>query len=319
MKEQSPCDEWAEMLVLKQEDLTASDHAALEAHLEHCSACQVAQKNYNRLIIRIHELPLSATKTLLDLRDQSLLKGETEEVKKQESLVSSRLPLQSKRVASNVVDVFERMLASGLSPSIHEQVGETSEESLQPLKEKQPPIQCSRKRFLRPVFLGLLALLIIGSFWGFTVIEKNNLAILTAGRSTNTSQHSTLTPISRATVGATETASNSTHLFQSYHGTLEELSTNVPSPMTLTHVRQNGGVISGYFTSALMRGNYNGYLDRSKHIYFTVANPTSATPLYFVGTVQSAGNIEGSFCTIDQNNQCISGDAYGVWNVVPGS
>ncbi len=298
MKEQSPCDEWAEMLVLKQEDLTASDHAALEAHLEHCSACQVAQKNYNRLIIRIHELPLSATKTLLDLRDQSLLKGDTEEVKKQESLVSSRLPLQSKR---------------------DEQVGETSEESLQPLKEKQPPIQCSRKRFLRPVFLGLLALLIIGSFWGFTVIEKNNLAILTAGRSTNTSQHSTLTPISRATVGATETASNSTHLFQSYHGTLEELSTNVPSPMTLTHVRQNGGVISGYFTSALMRGNYNGYLDRSKHIYFTVANPTSATPLYFVGTVQSAGNIEGSFCTIDQNNQCISGDAYGVWNVVPGS
>ena|SRR2546421_2268518 len=319
MKEQSPCDEWAEMLVLKQEDLTASDHAALEAHLEHCSACQVAQKNYNRLIIRIHGLPLSATKTLLDLRDESLLKGETEEVKKQESLVSSRLPLQSKRVASNAVDIFERVLSSGLSCSTPEQVGETGEESLRPLKEKQPPIQCSRKRFLRPVFLGLLALLMVGSFWGLTLIEKNHLATLTAGHSTNTPQRSTFTPISRATVGATGTASNSTHLFQSYHGTLEELSTNVLSQMTLTHVRQNGGLISGYFISTLMRGNYSGYLDSSKHIFFTVANPTSATPLYFMGTIQPAGNMEGSFCTIDQNNQCISRDAFGVWNVVPGS
>ena len=119
-------------------------------------------------------------------------------------------------------------------------------------------------------------------------------------------------------MAATVTASNSTHLLPTYNGTLEELSKNVPSQMTLTHMRQNsGGLISGTFTSTLLRGDYTGYLDSSKHIIFTVPNPASGAPLYFMGKVQPAGNIEGSFCTIDQNNQCISGAAFGVWNVVP--
>jgi hypothetical protein len=102
----------------------------------------------------------------------------------------------------------------------------------------------------------------------------------------------------------------------SYKGTLNELSTNVSSPLTLTHVRQNNGRISGSFTSTLMRGNFSGYLDSSKHIFFTVANPSGGAPLYFTGTVQSTGNMEGSFCAIDQNSACISSDAFGVWNVV---
>jgi hypothetical protein len=116
----------------------------------------------------------------------------------------------------------------------------------------------------------------------------------------------------------TPTATTATqNLGASYTGTLEDLSTNVSSHMTLTHVRQNNRLISGSFTSTLMRGNYSGYLDSSKHIFFTVANHSGGAPLYFTGTVQPAGNMEGSFCTIDQNNQCISGDVFGVWNVVP--
>jgi hypothetical protein len=88
--------------------------------------------------------------------------------------------------------------------------------------------------------------------------------------------------------------------------------------MTLTHLLQNNGRISGSFTSTLMRGSFNGYLDSSKHIFFTVTNATGrGAPLYFQGTVQLAGNLEGSFCAIDQNNACISGAAFGVWNVVP--
>ena len=125
--------------------------------------------------------------------------------------------------------------------------------------------------------------------------------------------HSTLS----GSVPPTPTATMATqNLGASYTGTLEDLSTNVSSHMTLTHVRQNKGLISGSFTSTLMRGNYSGYLDSSKHIFFTVPNPASGAPLYFTGTVQPAGNMEGSFCTIDQNNQCISGDVFGVWNVV---
>jgi serine/threonine protein kinase len=171
----------------------------------------------------------------------------------------------------------------------------------------------SRKRFLLPV---LLLLAVVGAgLVGLNML--NMIANTSSGRTVPTVALPTLTPISSATVAATGTASNSTRLFPSYSGTLEELLTNIPSQMTLTRMRQDNGLISGTFTSALMRGDYTGYLDRSKHIFFTVANPTGGAPLYFTGTVQSAGNIQGSFCTIDQNNQCISGAAFGVWDVVP--
>jgi hypothetical protein len=188
----------------------------------------------------------------------------------------------------------------------------------------------SRKRFLLPVFLTLLSIAVIGAgFLGFThgntlptlltsiLNIQKHVANTSSGRTAPTLPLPTLAPISSATVAATVTPSNSTHLFQSYKGTLQELSTNVPSQMTLTHVLQNGGLISGSFTSTLMRGSFSGHLDSSKHIFFTVANPSGGAPLFFTGTVQSAGNMEGSFCAIDQNNQCISGATFGVWNVVP--
>jgi serine/threonine protein kinase len=172
----------------------------------------------------------------------------------------------------------------------------------------------SRKRFLLPVLLTLLLLAVVGA----GLVRSNSLNMIQKHpANTPTVALPTLTPISSATVAATGTASNSTRLFPSYSGTLEELSTNIPSQMTLTRMRLDNGLISGTFTSALMRGDYNGYLDRSKHLFFTVANPTGGAPLYFTGTVQSAGNIQGSFCTIDPNNQCISGAAFGVWDVVP--
>jgi serine/threonine protein kinase len=182
----------------------------------------------------------------------------------------------------------------------------------------------SRKRFLLPIFLLLLVMAVIGAgFLGMT--NMNTLrTMLTSiqnhtlpGSTTPTLPLPTLAPISSATVAATVIASNSTHLFQSYKGTLQELSTNVPSQLTLTHMLQNSGLISGSFTSTLMRGSFNGYLNSSRHIFFTVANPSGGAPLYFQGSVQSAGNLEGSFCAIDQNNACIPGAAFGVWNVVP--
>jgi hypothetical protein len=187
-----------------------------------------------------------------------------------------------------------------------------------------------RKRFLLPVFLTLLSIAVIGAgFLGFThgntlptlltsiLNIQSHAANTSPGRTAPTLPLPTLAPISSATVAATVTPSNSTLLSHAYSGTLQELSTNVPSQMTLTHVLQSNGILSGSFASTVMRGNFSGYLDSSKHIIFTVAKPGGGAPLYFTGTVQSAGNMEGSFCAIDQNNQCISGAAFGVWNVVP--
>jgi hypothetical protein len=178
----------------------------------------------------------------------------------------------------------------------------------------------SRVRFFTNAFNTAMPMLIIGGMvlvWVFLLSFHHYHSTLTGAIPPPTLPLPTLAPISSATVAATVTPSNSTHLFQSYKGTLQELSTNVPSQMTLTHVLQNGGLISGSFTSTLMRGSFSGHLDSSKHIFFTVANPSGGAPLFFTGTVQSAGNMEGSFCAIDQNNQCISGATFGVWNVVP--
>jgi hypothetical protein len=232
-----------------------------------------------------------------------------------------------------ISEALDSIVGSPSTPDVSTRRGKTSTTPEVSARGGAPPsrpqhVQAgrrSRKRFLLPIFLLLLVMAVIGAgFLGMT--NMNTLrTMLTSiqnhtlpGSTTPTLPLPTLAPISSATVAATVTASNSTHLFQSYKGTLQELSTNVPSQMTLTHLLQNGGIISGSFTSTLMRGSFNGYLDSSKHIFFTVTNPSGAAPLYFQGTVQSAGNLVGSFCAIDQNNACISGDAFGVWNVVPG-
>ncbi|HEX6557451.1 MAG TPA: serine/threonine-protein kinase, partial [Ktedonobacteraceae bacterium] len=203
--------------------------------------------------------------------------------------------------ASTTPEVFARVGATTTSPQ-HVQAGRRS-----------------RKRLLLPTLLALLLIAVIGAgLLGVNILTsiQKHPANTPTGR-TGPVTLPTLTPISSATVAATVIPSNSTHLFPTYNGTLEELSKNVPSQMTLTHMQQNNGIISGTFTSTLLRGDYTGYLDSSKHISFTVANQASGAQLYFMGKVQSAGNIEGSFCSVDQNNQCISGQAFGVWNVVP--
>ena len=117
MKDQFLCDAITQMLILKQEDLSGTERAALATHLMHCSACQAAQKNYDRLIAQIHELPSFATNALLDLRDQSSLGKDAEDVKKQQKLLPSRTPFQSKRVIFNFARVIENAL-SGLSVAI---------------------------------------------------------------------------------------------------------------------------------------------------------------------------------------------------------
>jgi len=72
-------------------------------------------------------------------------------------------------------------------------------------------------------------------------------------------------------------------LAASYFGTIDDLQANIPSPMTLSQVRQNDGHISGSFSALQMSGTYNGYLDTAKHIYFTVVASGGSAPLSFTG------------------------------------
>jgi serine/threonine protein kinase len=208
---------------------------------------------------------------------------------------------------------------SDVSDEVSENTGETSS---QPLQEKQLPDRRSRKRFQLPVFLALLLIVGIGaSLWGFTDIGRNHVATPAADSSSGTSQHPALSPTVQPTVAAKATFAPNSYpqLAASYHGTIDELQANVPSQMTLTQMQQNNGHISGSFSAMQLRGPYSGFLDTSKHIYFTVAASRGGAPLYFWGAVQANGSLAGTFCEIDQGGQCSSNGVFGVWSVAPGT
>jgi len=211
-----------------------------------------------------------------------------------------------------------------VSPSASEVADKTGETFTQPLQEKRLPDGRSRKRFLLSLLLAFLVLLMIigvgASFWRFSVFGRNTAAT-PAGRGTATVQHSALTPILHTTVVTTATfnANLYPHLAASYYGTIDDLQTNVPYQMTLTQMQQKDGHISGFFNGMHTSGMYSGFLDTSKHIYFTVAANEYPGSLYFSGAVRVDGNLMGEFCEIDQAGQCLSNGVFGVWKVAPGT
>ena len=225
----------------------------------------------------------------------------------------------------HVSEALNSIIVSSSTSEVFDKTGETSS---QPLQTKQLPDRRSRKRFLHPVFLVFLALLMIvgigAGFWGFTVVLGMNHVATPAARSTATVEHPRLSPIAHPTVAvaATFTPNPYPQLAPSYHGTIDDLQANVPSPMTLTQMRQNDGHISGSFSAMQIGGTFSGFLDTSKHISFTVAASRSLAPLYFTGAIGPEGNLAGTFCEIDQDVQyiqCLSNGVFGVWNVAPGT
>src|SRR4051794_11747318 len=59
-----PCNEWAEKLVLKPEDLSPEDREALQKHVRECDTCLATQSDYETLLIRLQALPSPTVKPL---------------------------------------------------------------------------------------------------------------------------------------------------------------------------------------------------------------------------------------------------------------
>ncbi|MDQ2715396.1 MAG: zf-HC2 domain-containing protein [Chloroflexota bacterium] len=76
MGTQSPCLEWAEQLVLRQDDLAPSERAALDAHLATCPACAHARSDYWRLVSRLQALPSPTVRPLPRLLPELLYNAE---------------------------------------------------------------------------------------------------------------------------------------------------------------------------------------------------------------------------------------------------
>jgi serine/threonine protein kinase len=215
-----------------------------------------------------------------------------------------------------ISEALNSIVVSPSASDVSDEVSENADETpSQPLQERPLPDRPSRKPFLLLVLLALVLSGGIGaSFWGFTVNGRNQESTLAAGRSPGS-------PIAHPTVAATATIAPGPypHLAVSYAGTIDDLQVNVPSQMTLTHMLQNDGHIAGSFSASPMSGTYNGYLDTSNHIYFTVAASGGSVSLNFSGAVQADGKLTGSFCQIDQSGICMSNGIFGVWSVAPGT
>src|ERR1700693_3308241 len=78
MSSQTPCTTWAEKLALRGEDLAPADHAALDAHIRTCPACEAVQADYDFLDARMRALPPPALKPLPRLPLQTFIQDKEE-------------------------------------------------------------------------------------------------------------------------------------------------------------------------------------------------------------------------------------------------
>jgi hypothetical protein len=312
MREVPPCPEWEKHLSCTHpEDLSTVEQIALKAHLATCSACARTRADYLETDDLLRSLPPIAP--LPSLPTQILLRRKA----KVASVVYSSVPLSltARIVARHVGLRLQQLSSEALNsiffpPSTPEDSDQAGQTSSQPLQETQLTGRRSRRHSLLVDLVALLVMVgIVAGFWGFTVFVNN------FPQTANHSTGSTLTPTLTPPVNAQGTPS--LKLALRYHGTIDELRANVPSPMSLAQTQQKGGAISGTFSALQITGAYTGFLDASKHIYFTVAASRNLGPLYFYGVVRADGSISGQFCEIGQDGQCLANGVFGVWSVAP--
>ena len=103
MRSQPPCTAWAEKLALRREDLSPADHAALDAHIQTCPACEAVHADYIFLDTRLRALPPPALKPLPRLSLQTVMqdRGENDTAKLVDAGNAPHTPHLSKPIKQN--------------------------------------------------------------------------------------------------------------------------------------------------------------------------------------------------------------------------
>lgn len=106
-----------------------------------------------------------------------------------------------------------------------------------------------------------------------------------------------------------------------YNGTLDDTTNNSTTNMALSIQQQPGqGNISGHLSvhpPLSGSGPFTGTVNTSTNIQFTVTSKNNSL-LYFWGLVQSNGDLNGNYCSLNMQNQCDpNAGASGTWNVAP--
>lgn len=105
-----------------------------------------------------------------------------------------------------------------------------------------------------------------------------------------------------------------------HNGTVHNTTGGLTATMSLS-IQQSGGAISGNFKvdSPLQgSGPFTGNVTTSDRIQFIVHSNQVSAPLYFWGTVQADGSMQGNYCSLDSTNQCNpNAGGAGNWNAGP--
>ena len=172
------------------------------------------------------------------------------------------------------------------------------------------PVRSRKPGVLLPILLTLLVGIIVGaSLWSYEVYRGSGSATSNLAQPHKASPTSTVVP--------TPASTSSLHIAALYHGTIYDIPANLTTEMSLTGIQQTQITIGGTFTGLHRTGTFNGIIDSSKHLQFTVKDSAGHVILSFDGHMQSDGELSGSYCNVDHIAQCTG--EYGLWSVAPAS
>ena len=177
------------------------------------------------------------------------------------------------------------------------------------VREVKTHSQRSHSGRLRVALVLLLILLSAGTALGFWAYAYHTTVSATAASLSVTRPHPTSTHV---VAGAYPV------LASAYVGTIDNLLTRTTINIALKSIQQSSQSFKGLFIEAPKNvpQTFSGVIDTSKHLLFTLPAQTGSAALVFEGTVSSAGNLVGNYCSVDASGQC-SGGAYGLWGLSP--
>lgn len=177
--------------------------------------------------------------------------------------------------------------------------------AVQPVQQSEPfyyeePVYQRKRRPWLAILLLLAALMFIGSgiIWYIFILPRLGTLNQLGGSTTQTAQYPSIAG--------------------TYSGSLDNTTAQITTSMGLA-IQQNQGAIHGQFTvgpALVGSGPFTGTIDTSKHMRFTVQAYKENAPLLFIGSVQSDGSLNGTYCSTGSNGQCdANAGAGGTWHV----
>jgi serine/threonine protein kinase len=185
------------------------------------------------------------------------------------------------------------------------------------------------------LLLLLLAALLIGTgvaagFFAYTASHRaaNAPTITPAHAAPKPTHHPKATPTPSPNIATTPTTPATPTTVPpafpvvagAHNGTIHNTTGGLTATMSLS-IQQNKGTISGNFTvnSPLQgSGPFAGNVTTTGRIQFIVHSNQVTAPLYFWGTVQADGSMQGNYCSLDRTNHCNSNaGGAGYWSAGP--